>query len=243
VLAAGVDDYRATEESGARSLDNAVRDAEIFVQMIKQRHAADYARVNAILLKDSDATSAGIEAAFARLKDSVDPDDTVLVYLAGHGVTEGTRYVYLTFQPEKTDIDGALARGLDDRKLIALWSALPARNGILLLDTCYSRAFSLDFAGALQNETGRFVLAAASEQAADATRGGQHGPFNVAVQEALRGEVARRPSGATDQFTLGYHVRERVPVLAREVRLNQRAAFRMSAGDVPLPFSLTRMGP
>ncbi|MFZ4408043.1 MAG: caspase family protein [Paracraurococcus sp.] len=243
VLAAGIDDYRMTEEAGARSLDNAVRDADAFVRLLRERHATDYGRVNAIILKDAEATAAGIEAAFIRLKDVVDPADTLLVYLAGHGVSEGNRYVFLSFQPEKTDIEGALARGLDDRKLIALWSALPARNSVLLLDTCYSRSFTLDFAGAVQNETGRYVLAAASEQAADATRGGQHGPFNVAVQEALRGEVERRPSGATDQFTLGFHVRERVPVLAREVRLNQRAAFRMSSGDVPLPFSLTRMGP
>jgi hypothetical protein len=246
VLAIGVNDYAATAAVGLRSLVSAVPDAEALVEALRARVAADYGGLNAILLTDRAATLDGIEAAFARLRAVVRPEDTVLIYLAGHGMALRDRYLFMPFQRGELELEAATAGALDDRRLVELWSALPARNSMLLIDTCHAGAFTMDFAGALQNETGRLVLAAASAQqvALDRVRGTRHGPFSLAIQEALRGEARRRMmDDATDQLTLGFHVRERTPALAAQAGVEQRVAFRLTNGDLPSPFPLTRLTP
>lgn len=246
VLSIGVDDYAATSDAGLRPLFSAVADARALVGLLQTRLAGDYSRINPILLADREASLAGIEAAFTRLRDEAKPEDTVLVYLAGHGLAMPERYVFIPFLDGTADLDGAVRRSLDDRRLIELWSGVPARNTMLLIDTCHAGAFSMDFAGTLQNETGRLVLAAASAQqvAADRVPGFDHGPFSLAVQEALLGQAARRlVSGGTDQLSLGFHVRDRVPDLARRARVEQRVSFRLTNGELPSPFLLTRQAP
>jgi uncharacterized caspase-like protein len=246
VLAIGVDAYEATADAGLRSLLSAVSDAQSLVEMLQSRLSRDYDRVNPILVEDRNATLPGIEAAFARLRQEARPEDTVLVYLAGHGLALQDRYVFVPFLDGVADMDAIGRRSLDDRRLIELWSAIPARNTLLMIDTCHAGAFSMDFAGTLQNETGRLVLAAASAQqaAADRVPGTRHGPFALAVQEALRGEAARRlAADGTDQLTLGFHVRDRVPELARRAQVEQRVSFRLTNGELPSPFLLTRQTP
>lgn len=246
VLAVGVDDYAATTRAGLGSLLSAVADARSLVGMLQDRAARDYDRVNPILVADRDASLAGIEAAFGRLRTEARPEDTVLVYLAGHGLALQDRYVFVPYLDQPADLETIGRRSLDDRRLIELWSAIPARNALLMIDTCHAGAFSMDFAGTLQNETGRLVLAAASAQqvAADRVPGTRHGPFALAVQEALRGEAARRlAADGTDQLTLGFHVRDRVPDLARRAQVDQRVSFRLTNGELPSPFLLTRQVP
>ncbi|RVT90691.1 hypothetical protein EOD42_23090 [Rhodovarius crocodyli] len=242
VLSIGVDDYTATAAEGLRSLSNAAEDAQTLVRGIQGRPARAYGRVNSVVLNDRDASLPSIEAAFERLRAEVKEEDTVVIFIAGHGMADGQRYLFVPYLPQAATMDAIRRDSLDDRRLVALWASLPARNSILLLDTCHAGAFNLDFAGTLQNETGRFVLAAASAQqsAADTAAGRRNSPFSVAIQEALTGatrDIATR--GVTDQLQLGLHVRNRTPVLAREVGVDQRVAFRMSAGEIPEPFPLT----
>ncbi len=246
VLAIGVDDYAATVPVGLRSLLSAVADAQSVIELLERRMARDYGRFNPILIQNDQASLSGIEAAFERLHREAAPEDTVVVYLAGHGLAQADRYLFIPFMSDAQDLEAVKAQSLDDRRLIALWSAVAARNTLLLIDTCHAGAFNMDFAGALQNETGRLVLAAASAQqeAADRVPGTLHGPFALAVQQALRGEVSRRPlADGIDQLTLGFHVRDRVPDLARRAQVEQRVSFRLSNGEVPSPFLLTRQAP
>lgn len=246
LLSIGVDDYTATAREGLRSLSNATGDAETLVNSITGRPARAYSRVNSLVLRDTEASLPRIEAAFERLRAEVREEDTVVIFMAGHGMTDGQRYLFVPYLQQAASLDAVRQQSLDDRRLVALWAGLPARNSILLLDTCHAGAFNLDFAGTLQNETGRFVLAAASAQqsAADTAAGRRNSPFSVAIQEALTGatrDIAAR--GVTDQLQLGLHVRNRTPVLAREVGVEQRVAFRMSAGEIPEPFPLTEARP
>jgi hypothetical protein len=245
LLAIGVDDYSAVAAQGVLSLDAAVADAQALHRMLHERPAGGYRRVNPVLLRDQEATLAGIEAAFARLAAEVEEQDTVVLFLAGHGQLEADRYLFLPHYPQGTQPHDIPRRALDDRRLVALWSALPARHSILLLDTCHAGAFSMDFASMLQNETGRFVLAAASSQqvAANRAAGARNSPFTLEVLEALRGEGMSASGGIVDQLALGFRVRQRVPDRAAQVGVEQRVAFRMSPGEIPLPFALTKIGP
>ena len=242
VVLDAANDTCAVHRAAFRSTEPTFDDVAARVGMDVARAVAIGVVVGAV----SDATLAGIEAAFLRLGREARAEDTVLVYLAGHGLALQDRYVFVPYTRESADLAAIGRKSLDDRRLIELWSAIPARNALLMIDTCHAGAFNMDFAGTLQNETGRLVLAAASAQqvAADRVPGTRHGPFALAIQEALRGEASRHlVADGTDQLTLGFHVRDRVPELARRAQVEQRVSFRLTSGELPSPFLLTRRLP
>lgn len=237
VLAVGVDAYRP---AWIDKLSFAVKDATAFVRAVETAAAPGYAAVNAILLKDGDATKEGIAAAFKALGPKVQPQDTVLIYLAGHGVRSvNDRYVFLPDIPPDSQQGQEEDVGITDELLLEWWSQLPAQNSIALIDTCYSG--SLNFAGTLANEAGRYVLTAATRlQPALDGFNGNNGLFAVTVLEALKGEGRRRLlAEAVDNFNLGWHVRDRVPQLAQQRGFQQAAEFR--GHGAMEPFALTRM--
>ncbi len=78
---------------------------------------------------------ATIQADIAALMGTVDPDSSVLVYFSGHGAADlsGTTYII------PTDEDP-----ISSTELLSWLDALPCRNRILILDTCYSGGFVTD---------------------------------------------------------------------------------------------------
>ena len=240
ILAVAINEY---VNPWTPALGLAVSDATEVAQLLQSRPVPNQGPPVTKILRDKDATRAAILAAFDSIKRQAQPQDTVVVYLAGHGIQEGGSYLFVPWLPPGTPRAALTQSGISDRELLQLWSSLPARNGVLLLDTCHAGAFSLDFAGALAHESGRYVVAAASavQEALDDSGDGLHGPFGAAVLEALRGEGARRITpDAVDQFALGWHVRERVPLIASRRGHTQRAEFRGRADDLT-PFPLARL--
>ena len=81
------------------------------------------------------ATRLQIAGDIADLAMLVDPDSTVLVYFSGHGSADvsGTTYII------PTDEDP-----ISPSELLSWLDALPCRNKILILDTCYSGGFVTD---------------------------------------------------------------------------------------------------
>ncbi len=87
------------------------------------------------VLTDAQATADGIRTALAALA-STDPDDTVIAYFAGHGVVaESGQYVFGTHDLALTDADQT---GIPGEALDAALAAMPARQRVLLLDTCHA---------------------------------------------------------------------------------------------------------
>jgi uncharacterized caspase-like protein len=71
-----------------------------------------------VLAKDGDAspTAAKIEQALAALKDA-SPNDTIVLFLAGHGVNDGPDYLFL---PTDAKANGKVF----DRNTVVPWEAL-----------------------------------------------------------------------------------------------------------------------
>jgi len=79
------------------------------------------------------------------LVDSVDPDSSVVIYFSGHGVqfSDGSIYIIPTdaYYTSGTLDTNSLISPAD---LLQRMDALPCRNRILILDTCYSGGFVTD---------------------------------------------------------------------------------------------------
>jgi WD40 repeat protein len=136
LLSAGVNRY-ADEPLKLRF---AASDAQAMHDLFLRRGRQLYAGVVPVLLSDEKATRNGIRAAFRQIAEQAKPQDTVLVFLAGHGTLVGQRYYYLPadFRTDKDKPREQAVRdlGIPDDELADLIGAVPALKRVLILDTC-----------------------------------------------------------------------------------------------------------
>lgn len=238
VVAAGIDAYKGA----ITPLNFALADAKSVADVLRSGGGGVFARSHVTLLSDAEASTANIEAKLSDVARRAKPIDTVIIYLAGHGVLSQAGYVFVT--PDVTSADEAsLKKGFSEQRILAIWSQIRAKNSMLFLDTCQAGGFSLDFAGKMSHESGRYVLAAAaSVEAALDSYNGRNGVFAHAVLQGLGKDARRDSDGDVSNFELGWYVRDTVPRLAREKNHVQRAAFRGRSEEL-LPFPIARLRP
>jgi hypothetical protein len=232
ILAAGIDAYGGS----ITPLKYAIADAQSVAKRLELGSKGVFAKSHISILRDSEVSSANLDAQLGDLARKARPTDTVLMYFAGHGVVTKAGYVFVTTDVTQPD-ENELNKGFGEQRILAAWSKIRARNTVLFLDTCHAGGLSLDFAGKISHESGRYVLAAASsvEGALDSYNG-QNGVFAHSVLQGLAAGARRDVDGKVNNFDLGWYVREAVPKLAREKNHVQRAAFRGQSEElVPFP--------
>jgi WD40 repeat protein len=130
VVAVGVSDYPGTEQD----LGYAAKDArDIAAAFAASGHG--YAAVDTLVLADAQATRSGVLALRSRLA-ATRPQDGVVLFIAGHGVLDQRlEYRYAT-----ADFDFAQpsAGGLTFSEVEGLLDGIPARQRLLLMDTCHA---------------------------------------------------------------------------------------------------------
>src|SRR5262249_50600506 len=167
VLVAGTDNY-ADERF---RLTYSVADAKAMAEALRDAGKGLYRSVEVKTLADAEVTRDKLDAVFAELARTVQPDDVFVVYLAGHGKTVDGRYYFV---PQPFRIDGAISNASIDqavaRQGIAQddwqrWFAqVPARKSLILFDTCESGTIAKD-----ESETKTLERGAANDRLARAT--------------------------------------------------------------------------
>ena len=135
VVAIGVDDYPNFKQN----LKFAGADARAFDEMLVAKGGPLHAEIsNRVLAKGGDQppTAANIKAALETFRNA-GPDDTIVLFLAGHGVNDGPNYLFL---PTDAKFEG---RSWDQSTVVkweALQGAIETSKGrrIMLVDTCHS---------------------------------------------------------------------------------------------------------
>ncbi len=256
VLAIGVDAYG----SPPGALRFPVKDADTFAQAIDQRAAELYDRVAITTLTDREVSRESFTGALAALADTASNRDTVMVYLAGHGVVKdpadvaGDQEYYYFIPADVTSFEAIEQRGVSEVELTELLGQITARNLFLFLDTCHSGAFAFkpdveSSVGKLSNEIrGRYILAAsASDQEAFDSYNDINGLMAFAITEAIGGEAADR-AGMVKSTTFGEYVRDRINEMNVEIWEQRgrydvpvRSFFRVTSDDLH-SFALARAG-
>ncbi len=232
IVAVGVDEYRI----GDLNLRFAVADARTVVEVLRARAAGVFREVLATTLLNRDATRSNILAALAATAQIARPEDTFVLYLAGHGVrTEpDRRFLFLPHETASVTDAGAMRNSaLDENTMVAALARIRARDGFLFIDTCHAGQVTIDSLAALGNETGRFLLAASSSvQEALDSYDERNGVFAFAVREGMAGRAATDGEGRVSALSLGEWVTRRVPQLAAEKQHRQDAVFRTAQRDL-----------
>lgn len=234
ILAVGVGAY----SSEPMQLRFAAKDASDLVRVLKEQGGRLYEQITSRIVTDEQATLAGIRSGLTWLQSSVRPEDTALIFLAGHGVNESGSGQYL-FLPRDIDMTRLGQTALSARELQTTLSALPSRV-LLFLDTCHSgnvlggrrsrdpgpevaraaqdaiggqdRGDVTRFVGDLANiEQGIVVMAASTgRQASQESQEWKNGAFTLALIEGLRGSADFRSTGRVTINMLDLYVSERV---------------------------------
>jgi WD40 repeat protein/uncharacterized caspase-like protein len=226
IIAVGVNEY----ENPQYNLKYATADAQSFGEEVRRRQTqiGEFERVEVVQLLDKDATKANILAAIKRLAgepgapslkagpfDSlkrVEPEDTVIIYYAGHGTAQAQRFYLiphdLGYTGERTKLteEGLktmLAHSISDLELEAAVEGIDAGHLLLIIDACNSgqaleaeekRRGPMNSKGLAQlaYEKGMYILTAAQsfQAALEAAQLG-HGYLTYAlVEEGLKSPVA-----------------------------------------------------
>jgi WD40 repeat protein len=247
VLAVGIDNYQA----GLR-LGFARKDAQSMAGFFQP---GLFAQVKATLLTDEKATRQSLLAALAEVARQAGPQDSFVLYLAGHGALLGDLFYYLPYDAALATDDDLRRSCLSSVELGQALAEIPATRQILVVDACHSGASAgalgrllasrdaLDLRRAqerLARSSGTFLIAASTAQqyAKEFPELG-HGVLTYAILTGLgaAGPPAA-PVNGEGQVTVNALLRylsDEVPRLAEKFQGGRQDIVQYSLGqDFPL---------
>jgi WD40 repeat protein len=226
VLAVGVDDYSKLGQASA--LHYAGADARLIVDTLTQKAGPLHTEIKSKLLVsggDMPPTKANIEDALLLFREA-QPEDTVILFLAGHGVNDGADYMFMPEDAQKTENDQW--RPSSVVRWHVLQHALQEAHGnrIMFVDTCHARGA---FSPRLVKDAfdANIVVFSATDQdsfAQERTDLG-HGVFSYVLSEGLKGAANFSKRDGVSLFQLGEFVSEEVKRLTND---EQEPTFSLS---------------
>lgn len=206
VLAVGVNSY----ENHDFDLKYAVADAQDFSTewQRQQTRLARYTRTELKVLTDAQATKANILKALTDLSAKVQPEDSLVIYFAGHGTAQANRFYLIPHDLgflggrdaiDQSGLKAILAHSISDVELADALEAIDVGQLLMVIDACNSgqaleseekRRGPMNSKGLAQlaYEKGMYILTAAqSYQAAQEASKFGHGFLTFAlVEEGLK---------------------------------------------------------
>ena len=229
VVAVGINEYKNPEYR----LNYGVTDAEAISGFFSdtdngQRQRRLYKSVKAKRLMDDKATKRAIVRRLKALAKA-EPQDTVVLYLAGHGDTfdgEWFFWGYDLVRPERER--ERREKGLSRTELLDLVAGVGAQKVLMLIDSCKSGA-ALTTRGVAADRKAlsqlaraagiHLVAAAGQEQFATELAELGHGVFTYTVLEGLNGRADAAPGdGIVSIYELLSYIDQRIPEVSRQYR-------------------------
>ena len=213
LVAIGVDDYT---HSKGQSLRFAGADARAFVGAMHRHAGPLHQRVEARLLAqgggDLTPTRENIENTMLLFRDAK-PEDTVALFLAGHGAYDGPNYVFL---PQDTGSDGRHFLPASVVRWHVFQEALQGARGrrLMFVDTCHSGgAYNMRLVKEAHDAEIIVFSATDSETLALELADLGHGAFTFALVQGLSGEADPQRHGEVELFALQSYVSRQVKSL------------------------------
>ena len=220
LLAVGVSKYSRKEYA----LGLPAKDAGDFASLMSGQGGRMYASVHARLLTDEKATRSAVLDALAWMRDSVGPNDTGMLFIAGHGVNDSNGRYY--FLPHDAEVERLASTAIGESELRKTLAALPGK-AMLFVDTCHAGNV-IGTGAAVNNEIARLAntLAAAENGVIvfSASTGRQdsvedmrwgNGAFTKALIEGLKGAADFRQDGVVTHQGLSYFLGRAVKTLTK----------------------------
>ncbi|MFQ5954052.1 MAG: caspase family protein [Kiloniellales bacterium] len=226
VVAVGINEYKNPDYR----LNYGVTDAEAILGFFDDgRHQRRlYKSVKARRLSDKKATKRAIVRRLEALSKAA-PQDTVVLYLAGHGDTFDGEWFFWGYDLVRPERESERRdKGLSRTELLDLVAGVGAQKILMLIDSCKSGS-ALNTRGVAADRKAlsqlaraagiHLVAAAGQEQFATELKELGHGVFTYAVLEGLNGQADGAPGdGIVSIYELLGYIDERIPEVSRRYR-------------------------
>lgn len=227
LVAIGVNKFEHTDAE-FYDLGLAVADATAIHAILQAQSGKPYSQVKAILLSDDamHPTKKNIEKALSTLKQAR-PQDTVVVFFAGHGISQGAEYYFQT--RDKRWVDGK-----PDPNTVIGWSFLQqtlmntSGRRILLVDAYrFGNAFNQRMAKDATDENIALLSATDSESDAAEKPEWGHGAFTYAMLSGLEGKADSYPDKLINIKELDSYVSSTVKELTESRQITATAVSKL----------------
>jgi uncharacterized caspase-like protein len=221
LLAVGVNRYNnsgTTNLAGMENLNFCGNDAKELIVAFKAQEGRRYATVNTLLIADDseiEPTTENIHEGL-RFLDQADDRDVVILFMAGHGITDSGGIFYFLANDavviQNDEGSFTVLRGIPNDDIIAVLEA--PGNRLIFIDACQSG--SVDNNRLIRNlmDSNAFVFAASlgNESALELPLY-QHGAFTYSLVQQL---VERRGAGGIGMLQLSGSVSNQVIRMTRD---------------------------
>ncbi len=246
VLAIGISRY----QNPGLALAFPAADARGVTEFFRRTGSRLFREIDITELADENATESRILQELVALQRRSQPQDVVVVFLAGHGASLGSDWYFIPQDlrnPEREE--ELMAHGISSVRLAAELRRLSSQKVLLLVDACYSGSMLSAFRGyedrkalaLLARSAGVHILAAATrDQRASEVAALGHGIFSYALLRGLDGGAALRD--VDQQVTvqsLGAYIRSQLPDLGRQHQAEVQDPVSFSNG-MDFPLAITR---
>jgi WD40 repeat protein len=224
LLTVGINEYK----NASSNLTLAAPDADGFRDAVLAGGAGLFREVHATELRNARATRVNLRGALDAIQSSAGVNDTVVIYLAGHGTTIPAGWVFITHEITQWDNEFLAENALSDMELKGFLEGLKSRRVALILDACQSGEMVFAMRGAdektlvdLGRSMGVYIFAASTDtQYAYEDKGLGHGVFTYALLQGLNGEadgLGGSKSGTVEAEELKSFARSKVPELMKSL--------------------------
>ena len=188
------------------------------------------------------ATGARIRAIFAEVAGKAQPQDTLLVYFAGHGDTVGEEWYFIPHDVTAPEIEQELRKGgISNAFIRESIKQCRAQKVFVMIDACKSGKLVLAMRGTearkalvqLARSTGTYIVSASTDQqyAAEIKALG-HGVLTFSHLEGLQGKAGEKKVTVEG---LIHYVKEKLPELTEKHRGQAQYPVSWGSGmDFPL---------
>jgi len=240
VLAIGINKYK----NSALNLNFAAPDAKGIASYFNGKSQKLFpGGVKVVQLYDGEATRENILKEFQSLRERAEPQDVVVVYLAGHGETVGTEWYFIPSEITNPENDSELAKGGISSTMISQEvTRLAAQKILVLLDACKSGSVttrSIEDRKAmaqLARSSGICVFAASTNiQEAGEVKELGHGIFTYLLLKGLNGEAILIKERTVTVTSLTGYVTSQMPAITQRYRTAEQYPVMNNRGqDFPL---------
>ncbi|HOG12285.1 MAG TPA: caspase family protein [Smithellaceae bacterium] len=238
IFSIGIDQYK----DSSVNLKYAVKDAKELEAKIKAQSATLYRpqNIHYSLVTDQEANKTNIINKINALADTIKPQDSFILFVAGHGVLLQNQYYMLTH-----DFDGRIndAGVISSNEIVEMSKQIKALSQLFIFDTCHAGGVDTIISGlydarmsVLARKMGLHIFASANDQQAamDGYKG--NGLFTYTLLDGLNNnkEADKYKDGKVSIVGLGEYARKMTTAISKQIRHEQTPLIINFGKDSPL---------
>ncbi|MCX5855740.1 MAG: caspase family protein [Deltaproteobacteria bacterium] len=238
ILAVGIDQYK----DNAVNLKYAVKDAKDIEERLKAQSATLYKpqNIHYVLLTDKEATKTNISYKINELSQKIKPNDSFILFVAGHGVLLQNQYYMLTHDYNGSVSDNSM---ISSNEIVEMSKKIKSLFQLFIFDTCHAGGVDTIVSGlydarmsVLAKKMGLHIYASASDRQVAMDGYKDNGLFTYTLLDGLNNnrQAAKNKEGKVSIVGLGEYSKKMTTNISKDIGHEQTPLIINFGKDYPI---------